>query len=119
MAPVSRKYRAAKLIVFCIGIVFNLALVSFPNLIPKEIGDRVLISFIAFWAVGLTFALEEVRLILHEHHEEAITNFKRIDDYILVNKIYRHIRKIEETGDEVFYQLARYALVQFEGRLRR
>ncbi len=124
--PMSQRISVLKYVVFAAAIIFNLLLVAFPNLIPDRIKDRVLISTILFTVTGLVFALEELKLTLKERHDELqsdygiiLANFKRIDDYMLVNEMYRSLRKIEDTGDDLFYRQARETLVELEFRLKK
>jgi hypothetical protein len=122
----SDKISLVKYVVFALAIVFNLALVAFPNLIPARITDRVIVSTVLFSVTGLVFAFEELKLTLREHHENTQNQFgnilsrlKRTDDYMLLNDLYRSLRRIEDTGDGLFYKHARQTLVQLESRLKK
>ena len=122
----SERINLVKYLVFVLAIIFNLLLVSFPNLIPDRITDRVLISTVLFTVTGLVFAFEELKLTLKERHDEmqsqygnVLSHFKRVDEYMLFNEMYRSLRKIEDSGDGLFYRQARETLVQLEYRLKK
>ncbi len=122
----SQKISFVKYLVFALAIVFNLLLVAFPNLIPERITDRALVSTVLFAVTGLVFAFEELKLTLGERHDEVqnqhssvLSKLKRLDDYMLFNELYRSLRRIEDTGDGMFYKQARETLVQLEYRLKK
>ena len=115
----SDKVRTARFIIFLLGLIFSICLVSFPTILPDKITERVLLIFIVSMLVTVLLAFEEVKVAIHEQHDETRAHFTRVDDYLLANELYRSLRKVEATNDALFYRLTRDTVVQLEDRLKK
>jgi len=111
--------RKSKYAIFAASFFFNLLLAFFPEMLPSNVQDRVLISFTTCLVITLLFALEEQKLFLQEKHEETLARLGHIDDYALLNDLSRRLRKVQESGDALFCKLANEAVRQAEATLSR
>jgi hypothetical protein len=118
-SQVSKKAKIAKYVVYVASILSTILLIVFPSFFPDQFKDRVLITFIMVSVIALLFAFEELKFVLQERDDEIALNFKRVDNYLLVNELYRLLRIVEEKGDEVFCKQTREAFIRLDSRLKK
>jgi hypothetical protein len=109
----------AKWILYVAGVLAPIALVIFPNFfVFTEDRIKVVVSLLGFLVLGLVFALEDIKLVFWERHDQLIKKLDLLQTSFQDDSIHRSIRKIEESGDLFFYKHASDSVKFLRERLR-
>jgi hypothetical protein len=109
----------AKWILYVVGVLAPIALVIFPNFfVFPEDRIKVVVSLLGFLVLGLVFALEDIKLVFWERHNQLVEKMDLLQKSFQDDSIHRSMRKIEESGDLFFSKHASDSVRFLRERLR-